>query len=176
MDLIGMASILATKERIVVSNASADNLLKDESVAERVLKELKRSSHGSGMPDVFAIMNEVGRPIVVRRTPLFHDSDEALPAGLHAYIIQDLGRFRVPNPDLLARLFHLTPAEIRVVTLFAQGDDVPTIAAALNVQVGTVRMQLKSIQSKTGARRQAELAMLLSQLASMSLPDLELSR
>jgi DNA-binding CsgD family transcriptional regulator len=70
-------------------------------------------------------------------------------------------------PDaMLADLYRLTPAETEVANGLLMGFSLDEIAGLRRVSVGTVRGQLKSILSKTGAERQSELVRLL-----MSLPQ-----
>jgi DNA-binding CsgD family transcriptional regulator len=56
----------------------------------------------------------------------------------------------------------LTPAEARVAGLIAEGRSVEEITGSLSVSSNTVRTQLKSVFTKTGVGRQAELVTLLS--------------
>lgn len=74
---------------------------------------------------------------------------------------------QTPSPEILQGLFDLTPAEARVASQLVAGLAVRDISEHNNVSTDTVRMHLKSIFSKTGTRRQAELVGLLS------LPDYE---
>jgi DNA-binding CsgD family transcriptional regulator len=64
--------------------------------------------------------------------------------------------------ELLQALFDLTPAESRVAGLIADGYGVESIATTLAVSLNTVRTHLKSVFTKLGVSRQAELASLLS--------------
>ncbi|TGG92027.1 LuxR family transcriptional regulator [Natronospirillum operosum] len=57
----------------------------------------------------------------------------------------------------LNRQYGLTPAEARLTEQLLKGLDLREAAEALHVSVHTVRSQLKSVQQKTGCRRQAEL-------------------
>ncbi|MGY4622579.1 helix-turn-helix transcriptional regulator [Bradyrhizobium sp. USDA 4486] len=66
-----------------------------------------------------------------------------------------------PPPEILQALFDLTPAEARVAAHLAEGRSVQAIADRLSIQPNTVRVQLKSVFSKTGTSRQAELVSLL---------------
>ncbi|WP_375403864.1 helix-turn-helix transcriptional regulator [uncultured Sphingomonas sp.] len=75
---------------------------------------------------------------------------------------------RVPRPaadagaaDALRALFGLTPAEAEVAAMVGRGADPAAIARARGCGRETVRSQLKIIFEKTGARRQAELALLV---------------
>lgn len=67
---------------------------------------------------------------------------------------------------LVQALFDLTPAEISIAQAIAAGLSVTQIAAATGRSAATVRNQLKSAMSKTGSRRQIELALLMRQLGS----------
>lgn len=60
-------------------------------------------------------------------------------------------------PELLARVFKLTPAETEVMRLLAAGGTVAGIAAATGRRTGTVRSQLHAVLQKTGTCNQAEL-------------------
>jgi DNA-binding CsgD family transcriptional regulator len=60
----------------------------------------------------------------------------------------------------MQQLYRLTPAESRVAAAMALGQTVEEIAAANRVTEATLRSQLRSIFSKTGTRRQADLVRL----------------
>lgn len=66
--------------------------------------------------------------------------------------------------DLLAELFHFTPAESRLAELIAQGLSPEDCAARLGVSINTVRSQLRSLFRKTNTERQVELVGLLVRL------------
>lgn len=66
--------------------------------------------------------------------------------------------------DLLQRAFDLTPAEARVAASIGIGEDIGHYAIRADVSKETVRRQVKSIFSKTGTRRQAELVALLTKV------------
>jgi DNA-binding CsgD family transcriptional regulator len=58
----------------------------------------------------------------------------------------------------------LTPAETDVALRLAEGKTAEVIAKARAVEIGTVRAQIKTILSKVGLNRQAELAARLNHL------------
>lgn len=66
--------------------------------------------------------------------------------------------------SLLQALFDLTPMEAELAARIAAGQTSEAIALADGKTVGTVRHQLKNVLAKTGCRRQAELARLLTQI------------
>lgn len=63
--------------------------------------------------------------------------------------------------EALQRRYQLTPAELRVAALIAEGCSPREIAAAVGISVLTVRAHLRSLYEKTGARRQTALARLV---------------
>jgi len=71
-------------------------------------------------------------------------------------------------PELIARRFNLTPAELRILLTITEIGGVPATAEALGVSQSTVKFHLKGLYLKTGVHRQAELVKLLT-VASSSL-------
>lgn len=69
-------------------------------------------------------------------------------------------------PELIARQFRLTPAELAVMFAMIEVGDVPEIASVLGLSQAAVKGHLLSILAKTGARDQADLAKLVSQLVN----------
>ena len=69
------------------------------------------------------------------------------------------------DPQLLETLFDLTPAEARVAKELAMSQSAAEIAVQLNKSIGTVRVQIKSILSKTGTGSQKALISLMKNLA-----------
>jgi DNA-binding CsgD family transcriptional regulator len=70
----------------------------------------------------------------------------------------------VPTPScaqLLRQRYHLTAAEIRVTEMILAGHELKVAAALLDVSLGTVRNQLKSVFQKTDTHRQSALVRLL---------------
>jgi DNA-binding CsgD family transcriptional regulator len=65
---------------------------------------------------------------------------------------------------VLQAAYALTPAEIRIAQLLAEGQSAELIAARRGVAVGTVRAQIKTIMAKVGVRRQVELVVRLTEL------------
>jgi len=65
------------------------------------------------------------------------------------------------SESVLCKLYDLTPAEARVARIMVNGGSTHEIADQNNTSVHTVRNQIKNVFAKTGATRQAELAILL---------------
>jgi DNA-binding CsgD family transcriptional regulator/PAS domain-containing protein len=64
-------------------------------------------------------------------------------------------------PDALATLFGLTPTEAQLAAALVAGHTVKQYASQRRVSEGTARCQLKLVQAKTGAKRQADLVRLV---------------
>ncbi len=76
------------------------------------------------------------------------------------------------SPADVATLFGLTPAEARLATALTEGASLADYANEQGISVGTTRIQLKSVFSKTKTSRQSDLIKLLcmSVSAKASLP------
>jgi DNA-binding CsgD family transcriptional regulator len=71
-------------------------------------------------------------------------------------------------------LFNFTPAETALAYHLANGRSLEEAAEALNIMRNTARAHLRSMFSKTGASRQAELVrVLLNSVASMGKGELD---
>jgi DNA-binding CsgD family transcriptional regulator len=82
----------------------------------------------------------------------------------------DLDECLEPNVNILQDVFSLTKAEARLAGRLACGETIEDIAEEHGVSISTARVQLKSIFTKTGASRQAELVSLLTRLAVLVQP------
>ena len=83
-------------------------------------------------------------------------------AGL-LVLVDPLSR-REPTAAVLQQVFNLTPAEARLASGLGKGLDLQEISDLHGVSVGTLRVQLKSVFSKTQTKRQAQLVVLLARL------------
>ena len=75
---------------------------------------------------------------------------------------------KLPDEIVLGSRFRLTPAEARIAIGIARGEPLAEIADLHGITVQTARTQLKSVFSKTQTNRQAQLAVLLMEVASSS--------
>jgi DNA-binding CsgD family transcriptional regulator len=76
-------------------------------------------------------------------------------------VITTVSRPRIASVEVIRDLFDLTPAEARVAHGIAAGKTVHDLANEAGLALGTIRQQLKSVFSKTGVSRQADLVALL---------------
>jgi DNA-binding CsgD family transcriptional regulator len=65
-------------------------------------------------------------------------------------------------PEVIAKMFKLTPSELRVLLGIVQLGGVPATAAALGVAKATVRTHLLRLYAKTGTGHQSELVKLVA--------------
>ena len=78
-----------------------------------------------------------------------------------AVLVGDPDARVVDAPELVARLYGLTPAESSLAISLASGDTLEDYAELNGIALSTTRWRLKQVQSKTGARRQVDLVRLL---------------
>lgn len=143
----------------------------DRTAKERLEDLLARmSTRGERIPTsetgAVALPRPKGRPLVAYISPIPNALRETLGARAGMILLVDPDTDREPARALLQQAFALTPAETRLAVGLVQGHDLQSIAHLHGVSIGTLRVHLKSIFSKTGTRRQAQL---LSLLARMSL-------
>jgi DNA-binding CsgD family transcriptional regulator len=65
-------------------------------------------------------------------------------------------------PEVIAKTYKLTPAELRILLAIAEIGGVSEVAEAFGVSETTIKFHLKNLFEKTGARRQADLVRLLA--------------
>ena len=69
---------------------------------------------------------------------------------------------RPAYPEVIAKAYRLTPAELRVLLALAEHGGARDVADALGVSVETVKTHLSRLYDKTGTHRQADLVRLVS--------------
>ena len=104
--------------------------------------------------------------LVIR--PVTGKGNEGGSSPCAAVFISDPDLQESTSGQVLGELFELTPAEANLATLLARGLSLAEVSTAQNISQHTARAQLKSIFSKTGVSRQAELVRLvLKSVASL---------
>ena len=75
--------------------------------------------------------------------------------------------FRTPSlPEVIAKTYGLTPAELRVMLAVVEVGGVPEVADVLGIAETTVKTHLGRLYEKTGVRRQADLVKLVAGFSS----------
>ncbi|RWL78660.1 MAG: helix-turn-helix transcriptional regulator [Mesorhizobium sp.] len=113
-------------------------------------------------------------PVLLSLAPGKFLSFEAvpLPSGLRhfcsdlaAVLVVRMAATAVAEPHIaLAERFRLTPSEARLALHIGSGTSVREAAGREGIAFETARSRLKAIYAKTGARRQSELALLVSKI------------
>ena len=137
-----------------------------------VLQRLIRD-HKAGDLMEFSVQRKTGEAKVVvvhRREGMDVNEDECvLPAGQGFYLDQArdvkrrLRKLGSGNPSNRAGLSSLSPRELQVLRLVAQGATNPVIAEALEISRATVARHVAAILTKTGLANRTEAATLASQ-------------
>jgi DNA-binding CsgD family transcriptional regulator len=168
--------------RILFANPVAEALI----LSGRVLRVGPTGRVSVGDPGVDAVLHHMlgpgGDPVAIRRLPgfagvlrLFRLSEQnaatlrlpPLPPGRRAAVVAVISAADAPPTGLVERLAQdlgLTTAEARIALGLADGQTLSEIAEARRVSVHTLRNQVKSALSTTGARRQADLVALVERL------------
>ena len=102
------------------------------------------------------------RPLAVRQPDY-----GARHAAAQVLIVEPGRRHRV-DPDLVARMLELTPAESEVAVSLAEGRSVRDIAEATGSKIAAISHQVKGICRKHSISRQADLARLVRSLADFA--------
>jgi DNA-binding CsgD family transcriptional regulator/PAS domain-containing protein len=169
--------------RLLYANPVAERLLAEEEPLRRVagrlgcaaagpdeqLRSLLRAAVGGPGPALGGSMMLSGRRRL-RVAPLLRDRSPVLQPDPAALVMVE-GDVRGDPAATACLAYQLTPAETRVALGIVSGSSPRQIAAASCVSLNTVRNQLQHVYDKTGARRQTELAHLLSRGAQASRPS-----
>ena len=110
-----------------------------------------------------------GRPACAVHVAPLPESHGFATAGATARAIvflYDLQAASSVDPQVLCRIFDLTPAEALAALQITTGGTVEDMASRLGVSVNTFKTQLQAAYMKTGTHRQADLLKLLLSLAS----------
>lgn len=126
----------------------------------------QRIAHqGSSMAarqSVLRALTQDEQSLVLVLSPFVRDSDDPLTLVITAEVVWSEGVDR-----LLQEGFSLTQAECEVTRELLAGKSVNEIADGSSKSVNTIRSQLSSILSKTGARKQSDLVRLIAGLTQV---------
>lgn len=144
--------MVAANDQILFSDRRAQSLL-IEAVGSRLNSTRGKSIPVAGTPHA--------PPFVAHVLPLRGDGLDIFSGAQSVLYITSIVPKSSPEPGILQALFDLTPSEARVASLVVSGRTVAEIATTTANSQNTIRQHLKSIFSKTGAQRQAELVSML---------------
>ncbi len=144
--------MVSAYDQILFSNRRAQALL-IEAVGAQGSSVRGRSIPVAGTPHA--------PPFVAHVLPLRGDGLDIFSGAQAVLYITSVVPKSSPESEVLQALFDLTPSEARVANLIVSGLTVAEIALTTENSQNTIRQHLKSIFSKTGAQRQAELVSML---------------
>jgi DNA-binding CsgD family transcriptional regulator len=159
--LIADGSILRTAGgRLVVSDSVADQALRDA---------LAVAASGEAMPGQQGIAVPLGRCDgdwqVAHVLPVPSNARRKVAAGGEAIatvLVRKALLATPPTPEIIARLYGLTPSELRVLLAVFESDGAPDFSEVLGISEPTMRTHLRRLFEKTGAKRQADLVKLVA--------------
>lgn len=158
---------LLRRDRIEVRNRRADAAL------QLLLAGATDQLAGTDAPrgGMLRLPRESGKPdYAVAVAPIGSESTwRAGPAAL--VLISDPDASPANSAALIAQLFGLSAAEMRVAERLMIGENPEQAAASLGIKTSTARWHLSAIYRKTGTNRQAQLTRLL-----LSVPAIRISR
>ena len=130
----------------------------------RLVREAVRTANGAALPPGKALAIErAGRlPMTVLVAPLRAGANRRGPASPSALVFMRDPEHAAPAQDTLRELFGLTRTEAAIAAALAQGHALEQIGNSFGIGLGTVRSHVKTILSKTGTHRQAQLVALIS--------------
>jgi DNA-binding CsgD family transcriptional regulator len=101
-------------------------------------------------------LDKEARPALVRRI-----QQVASDLGRQAHVNGEGDRGSGAGPEVLNRLFLLTPREIEVLQAMADGHSTARMASVLGISVATVRSHVKSLLGKLGLHSRVEAVSLI---------------
>jgi DNA-binding CsgD family transcriptional regulator len=157
-ELIARQDGLRVRGRRLHGETSQATAALDEIVADAIA--IARGQTAAGSARAALPKRSDGRPLEALALPLPPGDQIAARAAAAVFVI-DPNEMPVVPTDWLTTRFHLTPAEARIASALARGEELADIAARLRVTTGTARWYVKQILAKTGTKRQADLVRLL---------------
>jgi len=173
------ASGHALLTRDVVLRAHGGKLVSNDASAEQ---ELYRVLDAVGGEQVVTGADTVAVPLTARHGEHYVAHVLPLTSGVRrragagypaaAAVFVQRALLEVPSPqDAIAKLYKLTPMELRVLFAIVQVGGVPEVAAMMGSSSSTIRTHLRRLFSKTGTDRQADLVKLVAGYTNPLLPN-----
>jgi DNA-binding CsgD family transcriptional regulator/PAS domain-containing protein len=153
--------LLATREGLRAES------IEESAILQKVVADAVATGAGKGVGPggTVKISRRTGPALHVLITPVRNlPIDQMQSVAAIAFVADSTQRVR-PGSEALRDLFGLTAAECRVALLLADGKSPREITQMLGVTSNTVKSQIASTYSKTGAARQTQLVRLLLTLA-----------
>jgi DNA-binding CsgD family transcriptional regulator len=101
------------------------------------------------------------RSLYLLLRPIYDGATEAGPAAGVAIYLSGEKLHRNVSIETFGKLYHLSKAELALVTELMEGQSIVDAATALEISENTARVQLRSVFTKTDTHRQADLMRLV---------------
>jgi DNA-binding CsgD family transcriptional regulator len=150
----------ATGGKLVASDPSVNTALRDILIAAEE-GDIAVGARGAALP----LLAHGGERYVAHVLPLTSGArrDAGLAYNAVAALFVRKANLQVFSPpDVIGKMYRLTPTELRVLLAIIEVGGVPEVAAALGVAVTTVKTHLGRLFEKTGVARQADLVKLVA--------------
>lgn len=132
---------------------------------EQAIKSVRDGGNPGGFPRIVQLTRAQGSSLYVRiqvvteHEDTFRNMSLTRPVGI--LFISDPNVPEETIPELLQRMFGLTPAESRLTESLVKGCDLKQTQAELHISENTARTHLKSVFRKTATSSQSELVKLV---------------
>lgn len=160
-ELLDGADVLRSVHgRLATSDLNADRVLRQAlagtAVGDRAMTSASISLHLTARDG----SHHVGHllPLTAGRRQMFGASYEACAVLFVSKAAIDT----IVAPDLIRKLFKLTPTELRVFLAIVEIGGVPDVARSMGIAETTIKTHLTRIFIKTGTKRQADLVRLIA--------------
>lgn len=163
--MIAEGSILRERmSRLYANDAAADRALRD------AFNGSEDGDAGLGTQAIaMTLVAQDGTYYIANVLPLTSGARRKAGAGYAAIAAVFVRRVQLDDPampDVIGKLYGLTPTELRVLLAVFNSSGVSDLAATLGVSTATVKTHLGRLFIKTGTRRQAELVKLVAGFAA----------
>jgi DNA-binding CsgD family transcriptional regulator len=172
------ADVFLKTSGVLAERQDARLVCQDTGIGEALLQAVVDLLHGAsgGAPKPAPSMRVIlplrpqgsGRPIVACLVPIRAAETMGAfgAADVVMLMIHDCNQSVCPDPYVLSAAFDFTPTEARVASALVEGLSPKEIAQRHGVSLNTVQTQVRSVLSKAGTNRTAELVSLLGTLAA----------
>jgi DNA-binding CsgD family transcriptional regulator len=134
---------------------------------DRFVDKVRIARDADPLPADPIVIRRQGNPsILIRILPVEPAARSPFLGARALLVLVDLGLRHLPDFQLFARPFGLTPAEAKLARLLSTGESLANAADQLRITVETARNQLKAIFGKTGTHKQGALVALLARLSN----------
>jgi DNA-binding CsgD family transcriptional regulator len=136
--------------------------------SDRTLREVIAAADSGHSPNVkdtpLPLVAHDGRHYIAHVLPLApptHSRASACPTAAVALLVRRVALDK-PASEAIAKMYRLTPRELRVLLSLVEVGGVPDVARVLNISEATVRTHVARLFDKTGVSRQVDLVKIVA--------------